>query len=135
MVASTPIVPICAHTAPSGSRCATPSPNITDCTAAAVGSIVITTSAPATASAADAATAAPASASAAVACGDRSHTVVRSPAAIRLRAIAEPMMPVPSTATLFAACPGLSVIVISCLRPPKPSSAQVCRRNTPAGIT
>ena len=87
MVGSTPIVPICAHTARSGSRCATPSPNITDCTAAAVGSIVITTSTPATASAADGATDAPASASGPVVCGDRSHTVVRSPAASRLRAI------------------------------------------------
>ena len=39
------------------------------------------------------------SASGAVAPGERSHTVVGSPAAARLRAIAEPMMPVPSTAT------------------------------------
>ena len=46
-----------------------------------------------------AATTAPASDSGAVAAGDRSQTVVGSPAATRLRAIAEPMMPVPSTAT------------------------------------
>ena len=60
---------------------------------------MITTLAPATASAADGATRAPASASGAVADADRSQTVVASPAAIRFLAIAEPMMPVPSTAT------------------------------------
>jgi hypothetical protein len=68
-------------------------------TTSAVGSIVITTCASPTASAADAAASAPASDSRAVAVGDRSQTVVRSPAETRRRAIAEPMMPVPSTAT------------------------------------
>jgi hypothetical protein len=92
-------VPICAHTAPSASACATPPAKITELTTPAVGSIVITTCASWTASTGDAATSAPASDSGAVAVGDRSQTVVRSPAETRLRAIAEPMMPVPSTAT------------------------------------
>ena len=61
--------------------------------------MVMTTWAPSTASAADAATRAPACFSGSVASRDRSHTVVRSPAPMRLRAIAEPMMPVPSTVT------------------------------------
>jgi len=38
-VASTPIVPICAHTQPSANAPATPSSKITDSTASAVGSI------------------------------------------------------------------------------------------------
>ena len=61
--------------------------------------MVITTRASLTAAVGDVAAVAPACASGAVASGDRSHTVVLSPAASRLRAIAEPMMPVPSTAT------------------------------------
>ena len=43
-VASTPIVPICAHTLPSANAAATSASKMTDSTAAAVGSIVITTS-------------------------------------------------------------------------------------------
>jgi hypothetical protein len=61
--------------------------------------MVMTTLAPATASAGVSATRAPASARAAVGAVDRSHTVVGSPAARRFLAIADPMMPVPSTAT------------------------------------
>jgi hypothetical protein len=99
MVSVTPIVPICAHTAPGANASATPPSKTTEVTTPAVGSIVITTRASLTASAADAATRAPAPASGAVADADRSHTVVSSPAAIRLRAIADPMIPVPSTAT------------------------------------
>ena len=99
-VAVTPMVPICAQTAPSAKASAAPPANITDLTTSAVGSMVITTWAFWTASLDDAATRAPASESDAVAAGDRSHTVVCSPAAIKLRAIAEPMMPVPSTATV-----------------------------------
>ena len=72
---------------------------MTDSTASAVGSIVITTPASRTASRADAATTAPASASGPVADGDRSHTRVFRPAATRLRVIADPMMPAPITAT------------------------------------
>jgi hypothetical protein len=99
----TPIVPICAHTAPWANACAAPSPKITDSTTSAVGSMVITTRPSPAASRAVAATWAPALASGAVAWSDRSHTVVRNPAASRLRAIAEPMMPVPSTATVTLA--------------------------------
>ncbi|HEY2078323.1 MAG TPA: hypothetical protein VGH53_18485 [Streptosporangiaceae bacterium] len=98
MVAGTPIVPICAHTAPLANAVAGPL-NMTDDTASAVGSIVITTSAPLTASADDSATRAPAPAGPAVAAADWSQTVVASPAPTRFLAIAEPMMPVPSTAT------------------------------------
>ncbi len=54
---------------------------------------------PRTTAAGDADTSAPAPDSGAVAVGDRSQTVVRSPAETRLRANAEPMMPVPSAAT------------------------------------
>jgi len=79
----TPIVPICAHAAPRASACAAPSPNITDSTASAVGSMVITTWASWTASDGNATTRAPAAASGAVACFDRSHTVVLNPAATR----------------------------------------------------
>jgi hypothetical protein len=103
LVPVTPIVPIWAHTAPSASASATPPSSITEVTTSAVGSIVITTRAPATASRAEAPTRAPASASEAVAAADRSHTVVRWPAAISLRAMAAPMMPVPSTATRASA--------------------------------
>src|ERR1700735_2679833 len=74
--------------------------------------MVITTLASLTASEGEAATAAPASASGAVASGDRSHTVVLSPAATRLRDIAEPMMPGPRTA---AAIPSLGPFMA---RPP-----------------
>lgn len=82
--------------------------------------MVITTRAFRTASRGDTAASAPASASEATADADRSHTVVLSPAATRLRAIAEPMIPVPSTATA-SPCPaaagwpdtGTSVIVLS----------------------
>jgi len=98
-VASTPIVPICAHTQPSANAPATPPSKMTDSTASAVGSIVITTPASRTASRAGAATTAPASAKEPVADDDRSHTCVVRPAAIRLRAIADPMMPAPITAT------------------------------------
>ena len=48
-VAWTPIVPICAHTLPSANAAATPPSKMTDSTAAAVGSMVITTSASRTA--------------------------------------------------------------------------------------
>jgi len=72
-------------------------------TTSAVGSIVITTCASRTASSGEAAEITPASASAATADRDRSQATVRIPAAARLRAIAEPMIPVPSTATCFTA--------------------------------
>ncbi len=98
VVAVTPMVPICDHTAP-GANGGRPSANITDSTASASGSMVITTRAARIASGTEAAATAPAAASGAVASADRSHTVVGSPAASRLRAMAEPMMPVPSTAT------------------------------------
>jgi hypothetical protein len=98
-VSATPMVPICAQTAPFAMDSTTlPPENITELTASAVGSIVMTTRASRTASTADAAACAPATARAAVAEGARSHTVVGNPAPTRLRAIAEPMMPVPSTA-------------------------------------
>src|SRR6202453_3347552 len=96
-VALTPIVPICTHTAP-GANGGGPPANITDSTTSASGSMVITTWASLIASDAEAAATAPAAASGAVAAADRSHTVVGSPAVTRLRAMAEPMMPVPSTA-------------------------------------
>jgi len=60
--------------------------------------MVMTTRASRTASEADPAIRAPASANGVVAAADLSHTVVGSPAASRLRAIAEPMMPIPTTA-------------------------------------
>ena len=97
-LAASPIVPICAHAAPPANAPDTSSSKITEVTTSGVGSMVMTTPASRTASAGVAATSAPASASGAVAEADRSHTVVRSPARSRLRAIAEPMMPVPSTA-------------------------------------
>ncbi len=102
IVASTPIVPICTQTAPSVNPSTTPPLRTTESTTAAVGSMVITTLASRTASRADGAASAPASVSGAVACGDRSHTVVRIPAPTSLRAIADPIMPIPSTATVFS---------------------------------
>src|SRR5579859_2649094 len=110
-VSATPIVPICPHTQPSGRASATPLLNITDFTTSAVGSMVITACAPVTASAADGATTAPASASGLVAAADPSQTVVSSPAATRLRAIAEPMMPVPSTVTSGPAAAGFIAVI------------------------
>jgi hypothetical protein len=104
-------VPICAQAAPLGSASATPLSKITELTTPAVGSIVITTCASWTASAGDAATRAQAPANGAVAAGERSQTVVGSPAETRLRAIAEPMIPVPSTATRTFS-PALSVAAI-----------------------
>ena len=92
-------MPICAHAAPAAITWTISPPKTTESTAAAVGSIVITTRASRTASAGDAASSTPASESGAATDGDRSHAVVISPARARLRAIAEPMMPVPSTAT------------------------------------
>ena len=109
-VASTPIVPICAHTLPSASAAATPPSKMTDSTAAAVGSMVMTTSAPRTASGADTAAVAPASARAAA--GDLSHTRVSRPAAVMFRAIADPMMPAPITATTVRAVPFTSAITV-----------------------
>ena len=109
-VSARPIVPICAHTASWASALATPLSKITEVTTSAVGSIVITTCASRTASAGDAATSAPASDSGAVAVVERSQIVVRSPAETRLRAIAEPMMPVPSTATRTFS-PGVCVAI------------------------
>jgi hypothetical protein len=99
VVAVTPMVPICAHTAP-GANGGRPSANSADSTTSASGSMVITTRASRIASGTEAAGTAPTAASGVVASVDRSHTVVDSPAATRLRAMAEPMMPVPSTATL-----------------------------------
>ena len=110
VVSARPIVPICAHAAPAGSASATPLSKITEVTTSAVGSIVITTCASWTASAGDAATSAPASDSGAVAVDERSQIVVRNPAETRLRAIAEPMMPVPSTATRTFS-PGVSAAI------------------------
>jgi hypothetical protein len=76
---------------------------MTDSTAAAVGSMVITTAAPRTASGADAAATAPAPTRAAVAAGDLSQTRVSRPAAARFLAIADPMMSAPITATTVRA--------------------------------
>ena len=111
MVGVTPIVPICVQIASTSNAPATPPSKITDSTASAFGIMVITTRAPAAASGADPATIAPASASGSVTSADRSHTVVLSPAASSRRAIAEPMMPVPSTATRMSAF-WLSVVAI-----------------------
>jgi len=85
VVSSMPIVPICAHTASGANASATWPPKMTDSVISAVGSIVMIARASRTASLGDAATAAPASASGAVTSRDRSQTVVRSPAASRLR--------------------------------------------------
>ena len=99
VVPDTPIVPILARTAPGRKPAPTPSSRRAPLTISAVGSIVITTCASRTASATDAATEAPALKVAPVADFERSQTVVGIPAATRLRAIAEPMMPLPITAT------------------------------------
>ena len=123
-VGSIPIVPICAHTACGANDSATRPSKMTDSTTAAVGSIVITTRASLTASAADGAACAPTAASVAMTPGDRSQTVVGSPAASSLRAIAAPMMPVPSTTTRPS--PWLCVSDIS-----RPSSSPF--RARPAG--
>src|SRR5580704_19085759 len=118
-VDSMPIVPISAHTHPSANASATPPSKITDSTASSVGSIVITTSASRTASGAVGATTAPAAASGEVAAADRSHTRVFRPAATRLRLIADPMIPAPSTATVVRAslpfAPTTAVPSLDCL--------------------
>jgi len=86
-----------AHRTPSGA--AGSAAAITSATESPSHSIVTTTSAPATASAAVPATCAPSAASGAARPGVRSHTVTSRPARSILRAIAAPMVPVPSTAT------------------------------------
>src|SRR5580692_2004284 len=130
-VASTPIVPICAHTHPSANASATWPSKMTDSTASAVGSIVITTLASRTASGADAATTTPASASGPVADAARSHTRVVRPAAARLRAIADPMIPAPITATATPPFPPFALAITapflprpSFCRPPAASRDQ-----------
>src|ERR1700733_985996 len=136
LVASTPIVPICAHTDPSANASATRPSKMTDSTAAAVGSIVITTPASRTASCADAATATPASASGPVADVSLPHTRVVRPAAARLRAIADPMIPAPSTATVaFPSAPfALAITASSPLRPSccRPPAASRDKASAPA---
>ncbi len=92
-----PTVPICTHTDPAEKL---PIALVmTEVVAAASGSMVITTEAPLTASSALAATCAPLARSGSARPGVRFQTVTSRPAASRERAIAEPMMPVPSTAT------------------------------------
>ena len=87
--------------------------------------MVITTPASRTASRADAATTAPASASGAVADDDRSHTRVFRPAATRLRAIADPMMPAPITATVApASLPFAPAMTTPFLLRPAPPAAR-----------
>src|SRR5215210_5514679 len=98
-VPSSPTVEVCTHTAPGAM--AGSAHSMTCSTAARSKSIVTTTSAPATASAASVVIRALASARARARSGLRFHTVTSSPAAMRLRAIPEPMIPVPSTATVF----------------------------------
>jgi hypothetical protein len=75
--------------------------------------MLITTRASRTASATDAATEAPAFASGSVADVDRSQTVVGIRAAIRLRAIAEPMMPQPITANCECAPTSITLHLVS----------------------
>ena len=121
-VPATPMVPICAKTAPWAKAPLTPSSKRAALTISAVGSIVITTRASRTASATDPATDAPAFKSGSVADFERSQTVVASPAATRLRAIAEPMMPLPITATCERAPTSLTSHLVSLrsLLPPQP---------------
>src|SRR5215469_9016654 len=130
-VAVTPIVPICAHAAPWLNASTTWPSTITVVTTSAVGSIVMTTSASRTASVGEGAASAPAAARAAATGADLSHTAVRNPALRRFRAIAEPMMPVPSTATEV---PASLVAVMECLSPsarrrhrPKHDYPAICR--------
>jgi len=78
---------------------------ITSATELPSHSIVITASASATASAAVPATCAPSAAKAAARPGCRFHTVTSRPDRSRLRAMPEPMMPVPSTATRIGDLP------------------------------
>src|SRR3954447_960789 len=95
-----PTVLACTHTAPSRNRGRTGS--IVCATASVSKSIVMTTSAPDTASAAVSATRAPSSARGLAFSVLRFHTVTSRPSRSRLRAIPAPMIPVPSTATVGA---------------------------------
>ena len=98
-VPSSPTVEVCAHTAFGAT--AGSAHSITCAIASTSNSIVTTTSAPETASAASVAIRAPASASGRARSGLRFQTVTSSPAPMRLRAIPAPIVPVPSTATVF----------------------------------
>ena len=115
------MVPICAKIAPAAKASLTPSSKSEALTISAVGSMVMTTRVPRTASATEPATDAPACESGSVADFDRSQTAVGRPAAIRLRAIAEPMMPVPITATCECVPSSLTLHLISwrLVLPPK----------------
>ena len=109
--AATPIVPICAHTQPFANSSATLPSKITELTASAVGNMVITTCAARTASWGDTAATAPASARGATAELKPSHTLTGKPAASNLRAIADPIIPAPSTATAtWSTCPPAAAI-------------------------
>src|SRR5580704_8262756 len=98
-VARGPMVPICTHAAPGRSAASTPLPSVTAETVPASGSIVMTTSAPAAAAAGCRCAEAPSSVSGVVRPGVRFQTSTCRPALSRLRVIAAPIVPVPSTAT------------------------------------
>jgi hypothetical protein len=114
-VATTPIVPICAQTAPWASASRTPPSSMTELTMSAVGSIVMTTFASRTESGAEVTVCTPASARREAADVDLSHAIVRNPDLTRFRAIAPPMMPVPITATDMSW--PVSLVVMECLSP------------------
>ena len=98
-VASTPMVPICAQVALGRNASSVPSRNMTSATAPALGSMVTTTSAAATASVGLARTVAPWSASATVGPGERFQTWTGKPRSSMRRAMPAPMVPAPSSAT------------------------------------
>ena len=99
-VAASPIVPIWAQTAPGARPASMPWSTATSRTASPSVTIVMATSAEPTASAGLAAATAPSSVRADTAEGVRFHTTVVKPARSRLVAKAEPIVPVPSTATV-----------------------------------
>lgn len=96
---SGPTVALWIQTAPSFSAARTPA--MVSEVAASSNSMVSTTSAPVTASAALSATRAPSSASAAARSAWRFQTTTSNPAFARFLAMPEPMIPVPSTATVL----------------------------------
>src|SRR6266566_5002671 len=103
-VSFTPMVLDCTHSAPSPSAASAPEgPATAASTAPASASMVSRIPAPAAASAGEAATVAPRSASGAALAEVRFHARTSKPASRRLRPIAEPMIPVPSSAIVSRA--------------------------------
>jgi DNA-binding transcriptional LysR family regulator len=116
-------MPICAHTAPGFIASRTPCPIIRSVTVSAVGSSVSTTVAPATASAGSSSARASSAAMARARRGLRFQTLTFIPAPSKRRAIADPIVPSPSTVTDSCRCSAAALPCICLFMSPSFGSA------------